>query len=106
MCHIGVSDQGRSSSTVVQSSNDCKWVFNEASLTPWFHGVVHSEVKMSRFSACFPDIAGLGHAVFEWVQGPDCACLGSSPGDVTNNPQPAMFSWDAKPHTPPILTRP
>ena len=34
-------------------SNDCKWVFNEASLTPWCHAVVHFEVKMSRFSTKF-----------------------------------------------------
>ena len=32
---------------------ECKWAFNEASLTPWCHAVIHFEVKMSRFSATF-----------------------------------------------------
>ena len=49
MCHIGVSDEGRSSSMVIGLSNDCKGVFNGVSLTPWCHTVVHFEVNMSRF---------------------------------------------------------
>ena len=64
VCHIGVSDEGGSSSTpsgllndckevlneASLTPNDCNWVFNQASLTPWCHAVVHFEVKMSRFS--------------------------------------------------------
>ena len=42
MCHVGASNEGHS----------CKWVLNEASLTPWCHAVLHFEVKMSRFPAC------------------------------------------------------
>ena len=53
MWHAGVSTEGRSSSTMVGPSNDSKWVFNEASPTPWCHAVVHFEVKMSRFSNLF-----------------------------------------------------
>ena len=35
-------------------------VFNEASLTPWCHAVVHFEVKMSRVSACLEEDRGRG----------------------------------------------
>ena len=48
MCQVGVSNEG-CSSMAIGLSNDCKWVFNEASLTPWCHAVVHFEVKMSHF---------------------------------------------------------
>ena len=40
MCHAGLSNQGRSSSTATAASNDCKWGFTEAFLTPWCHAVV------------------------------------------------------------------
>ena len=43
MCYAGVSNEGRSSSMAIGLSNDCKWVFNEVSLTPWCHAVVHFE---------------------------------------------------------------
>ena len=36
-------------------SNDCKWVFHEASPAPWCHAVVHFEVKMGHFEAIFQD---------------------------------------------------
>ena len=36
---------GHSSSTKIGPSNDCKWVFKEASLMPWCHAVEHFEVK-------------------------------------------------------------
>ena len=49
VCHVGVSNEGRSSSIAIGLSNDCKWVFNQASSNPWWHAVVHFEVKMSRF---------------------------------------------------------
>ena len=29
-------------------SKDGKWVFNKPCTTPWWHAVVHFEVKMSR----------------------------------------------------------
>ena len=48
MCHVGVSNEGHASSTAIGLSNDCKRVFNEASLTPWCHAVVHFEVQMSQ----------------------------------------------------------
>ena len=32
MCHVGVSNEGRSGPTAIGQSNDCKWMFNEASL--------------------------------------------------------------------------
>ena len=48
-------------------------MFNKACTTPWFHAVVHFEVKMSRFHAVFqhnrPDRGGTSakQAVFlEW----------------------------------------
>ena len=41
MCHLGVSNEGRSSSTMIGPSNDCNWVFNEASLRLRCHAVVH-----------------------------------------------------------------
>ena len=53
MCQAGVSNKGRHSSTMIEQSNDCKWVFIEASVTPRCHAVVPFEVKMSRFSARF-----------------------------------------------------
>ena len=34
-------------------SKDGKWVFNKACTTPWYHTVVHFQVKMSRFPAVF-----------------------------------------------------
>ena len=46
MCKVGICNEGGSSSTAIGLSNDCKWVFNDASLTPWCHVVVHFEVKM------------------------------------------------------------
>ena len=49
MCRVGVSNEVCSSSVAIGLSKDCKRVFNEASLTPWCHAVVHFEVKMSRF---------------------------------------------------------
>ena len=51
MCQLGVSNEGRSSSTLTGLSNHCKWVFNEVSLTPWCHVVVHCEVKIAGFSS-------------------------------------------------------
>ena len=36
-------------------SKYCKWVFNEASPTLWYHAVFHFDVKMSRFSTSFQD---------------------------------------------------
>ena len=53
MCSEGVSNEDFSSSTGVGLSNRCQWMFNESSLMPWCHGVVHFETKMSRFSSCF-----------------------------------------------------
>ena len=47
--HVGVYNEGRSSSIAIGLLNDCKWVFNKASPTPWCDVVVHFEVKMSRF---------------------------------------------------------
>ena len=55
MCQVGVTNEGWSSSTLIGLPNDCKWVFNEASLMPWCHAVVHFEVKMTHFSACFQE---------------------------------------------------
>ena len=49
MRQVGVPNEGCSSSIAIGLSNDCKWVFNKASPTPWCHAVVHFEVKMSRF---------------------------------------------------------
>ena len=51
--HVYVSNKDSSSFTVLGLSNDGKWVFDEASLTPWCHAVVHFVMKMSHFSACF-----------------------------------------------------
>ena len=53
VCQAGISNEGRSSSTAIGLSNDCKWVFNEMFPTPWCHAVVHFELKMSCFSANF-----------------------------------------------------
>ena len=39
-CHVGVFNEGCSSSTAIGRSDDCKWVLNEASLTPWCHAIV------------------------------------------------------------------
>ena len=36
-------------------SKNGKWVFNKACTTPWYHAVVHFEVKMSPFRAVFQD---------------------------------------------------
>ena len=55
VCRVGVVNAGCPSSTSMGPSNDCKGVFNEASLTPWCHAVVHLEVNMSRFSVSFQD---------------------------------------------------
>ena len=41
MCHVDVSNDACSSSAARGLSNDCKWVFNKASLTLWCHVVVH-----------------------------------------------------------------
>ena len=49
MRHIGLCHEGRSSSIVIGLSNDCKWVFNEASPTLWCHAVVRLGMKMGRF---------------------------------------------------------
>ena len=49
MCHVGVSNEGIFLSAAIWLSNDCKWVFTEASLTPWCHAVVYFEVKMGPF---------------------------------------------------------
>ena len=51
MCQVGVLNGGRSSSTMIALSKECKWVFNKACTMPWCHAVVHCEVKMS----CFTD---------------------------------------------------
>ena len=53
MWHVGVSIEGCSFSTAIRLSNYCKWVFNEASLTPWCHAMVQFEAKMGRFSTKF-----------------------------------------------------
>ena len=55
MCHVGISNEGRSSSMAIGLSNDCKKVFNEVPLTPWCHVIVHggNEVKMTYFSTWF-----------------------------------------------------
>ena len=45
MCQLGVCNEGRSSATKIGLSNDCKWVFNEASSTLVCHLVVDLEVK-------------------------------------------------------------
>ena len=45
----GISNEGRCSSVVTGLSKECKWVFNEASHTPWCNAVVNFEVKTSRF---------------------------------------------------------
>ena len=50
MCQVGVSNERRSSSTLIGASNDCKWVLDEVSLPPWCDAVVLFEVKMSHFS--------------------------------------------------------
>ena len=50
VCYVGVSNEGCSLSTLIGASNDCKWVFNEASLMPWCQAVVYFEVQRSRFS--------------------------------------------------------
>ena len=63
VCHIGVSDEGRSSSTgfhrllPLGCQMIANGVFNEASLMPWCHAVVHFVVKMSRFSTKIKMIA-------------------------------------------------
>ena len=48
-----ICNEGCSSSTAIGPFNDCKWVFNEVSLTLWCHAVVHLEVTMGRFTTCF-----------------------------------------------------
>ena len=55
MCHVGVSNEGYSPSISIELSNDCKWVFHEASFTTWCQTVVHFEVKISHFIACDQD---------------------------------------------------
>ena len=49
MCHVGVSNEGRCSSTAIGLSNDGKWGFNKACTMPLCHTVVNFEVKTSRF---------------------------------------------------------
>ena len=53
MCHVGVSNKGRSFSTTIGLYNGGKWVFNGVSPMPSCHGVVHFGLKMSCFSANF-----------------------------------------------------
>ena len=48
MCHVGISDEGGSSSTVIGLCNDCKWVFDKAYAMSWCHGVVCFQLTMSR----------------------------------------------------------
>ena len=48
MHHVGESNEGHSSSTMIGPSNHCKGVSNEASLTPWCQAVIRFEMKMSR----------------------------------------------------------
>ena len=59
MCHVGVCIEVRSSFIVIRLSNDCKLVFNEASLTLWCHVVVRFEEKMTGFFGLFSGIEGL-----------------------------------------------
>ena len=40
-------------STLSIGLSNCKWVFNEVSLTPWGCAVVHFQVKMGHFSDYF-----------------------------------------------------
>ena len=40
-CQGAASNQHFSFSIVIGHYNDCKWVFNEPSCTPWCHVVVH-----------------------------------------------------------------
>ena len=51
MCQVAASNESRSSSTLIEASNGCNWVFNEVSLTqkqkPWCHAMVLSVVLMS-----------------------------------------------------------
>ena len=54
MCHLGVSNEGRSTAHSGWSKG-CKWLFNEVSVAPRCHAVVHSEAEMGRFLACFKD---------------------------------------------------
>ena len=49
MYQVIVFNEGGSSSIALGLSNDCKWVFNEASLTPWCHAVAHFQVNMRCF---------------------------------------------------------
>ena len=49
MCHVGVFDEGHSSSVVIGLSNDCNRVFNAALLTPRCHAMLLFEMKMSHF---------------------------------------------------------
>ena len=49
MCQVGVSDEGHCPFIAIGLSKDGKWVFNEACTKPWYHVVVHFEMKMSRF---------------------------------------------------------
>ena len=45
---LAVSVEGCSSSGVLGLRNDCKWVFNEVSLTPWCHVVVHFNLDQEK----------------------------------------------------------
>ena len=49
MSHVGMFDEGHSSSTVIRLSNDCKRTFKEASFTPWCHAMIHLEGKCRIF---------------------------------------------------------
>ena len=55
MCHVGVSSEGSSVSTMIGLSSHCKLVFNEESITPRC-AVVHFEVKLRYFSAKIKDV--------------------------------------------------
>ena len=49
VCHVSISNEGRSSSILIGLSKDCKWMPHEAALTPWCHAVVHFELKQAIF---------------------------------------------------------
>ena len=53
MSQASVSNDGRSCFKTIGQLNNCKRVFNEVSLTPWCHAVVHFEVEMSLFWLVF-----------------------------------------------------
>ena len=52
-CHVGVLNEGRSSTTAIGLSNDCTQVFIAWSLTLWCNAVVYFQVEMSCFSTRF-----------------------------------------------------